>query len=232
MDNFRILLLSVLVLFSAAVLHAEDYGDYFDEEYSDDGYYEDEYIEEGDVEEGENSIRVNIENAIDILERNQGITLVPEQFIYPFAAEHQPMLASNLVSSVQKQEGGFRNTKIVDNSKKEQQKLKAKTRIPGKIIALGDTSSATPAPSSATASSSKSPESKVSLPDFEITGKFGTATEQYIVIGNRYYTVDERLKGSRTLRRVRVVGIDEDMAYFSYMDMTFPKKIKALERIF
>jgi hypothetical protein len=221
----------------------EEDEEFSDEESFDEGMDGEAFLDEvfdeggGEGDEFADPTQSAIDNVLDLLERHQGIQLLPEQFIYPFSPEHQPMLANNLVASVQGDgPSGFQSKSIKKDKKKKKRTMGSKNAHGvGRIISLG----ADGAPSSGgsgavrTGSGGKGGSTKsATLPDFEITGKFGTKDKEYIVIGNRYYTLEQRLKGSRALRKVRLIGIDDTMAYFDYNNTTFPKKIKALERIF
>lgn len=207
-----------------AYLFADDFLDSFmgDEEYSEDEEAMD-----------EDSVRYQLDNAFDLLEKNRSLKLQAEQFIYPFNVQHDPMLTANLVPSVTQNSGGFRNTTV-------QQKNDPAKASGGKIQSLSVNNDG---PASLAGIVAKQddlrkrdekdrPKKSVELPPFDISGKFGTDQDQFIVIGNRYYSIDERLKGSREMRQIKLIGIDEHMAYFSYQDTTFARKIKALERIF
>ncbi len=186
---------------------------------------------EGEPAAEEGTLLSQVDNCVDLLEKNRDIKLLPEQFIYPFDLDHKPMLGKNLVASVSvNASGGFVSSKINEKDKK---KLGEK-----KLGSTGD-SGANPLDSIGSSVAKKKddknagkPKKAVALPEFEISGKFGTDKDQYIVIGNRYYGIDERLKGSRELKNVRLVGVDDHLAYFKYEDTTFVKKIKALDKIF
>lgn len=52
------------------------------------------------------------------------------------------------------------------------------------------------------------------------------------MIGSRFYEVGKRLKGSRDLRKVMIEGIDDKFVFFKYKDVSFVKKIEALEQVF
>jgi|GEM_PF-1077847 hypothetical protein len=207
-------------------------------DYEDEGSYGD--------EEGRNTVIVSI---LDILDESRSLQLKPEEFIYPFAGEHRPMLASNLVDSVQGVAAGFRSKRVVQaqGKRKKGKRLSAKNvgkrsgisvsggtgvdglRLGGPGEAQGTGAGGIPRLSDSKGTQSRT---KVVLPPFEISGTFGTESEQFIVIGNRYYTIEDKLKGSRSLRKVKLIGIDEQFAYFTYNDVSFVKKIKALESIF
>lgn len=197
-----------------------------------DEFYEDEFSEGGFEED---SPRWQVENAVDLLEKNRELKLTAEQFIYPFDVLHKPMLSSNLVPSVQGGAEVFRNTtvrKLEDPKAKLQVNNRKPTPQPNPQAALAALIAKQTPQVRKKGEEKDKPQKEIKLPDFDISGKFGTPEQQYIVIGNRYYGVDEKLKGTRDMRRVRLIGIDEHMAYFSYEDTIFPKKIKALERIF
>jgi hypothetical protein len=191
--------------------------------------------DEGSYEEegyGEDSVRYQLDNALDLLEKHRKIKLQAEEFIYPFAIQHEPMLTANLIPSVVETASGFRNTTVStrqDASKPvaKMQSLAVKNEVKTDFAAIIAQQSEV-----RRKDEKDKPVKQVELPQFDISGKFGTEQDQFIVVGNRYYAVDERLKGTRDLRQVKLIGIDEHMAYFSYQDSTFAKKIKALERIF
>ncbi|MBW7874378.1 MAG: hypothetical protein H3C47_00130 [Candidatus Cloacimonetes bacterium] len=191
---------------------------------------EDSYMDEEGY--GEDSVRYQLDNALDLLEKHQKLKLQAEEFIYPFAIQHEPMLTANLIPSVVERASGFRNTTV--STRQEPSKPASKMQsLAIKNEVKTDFAAIIAQQNDVRRKDEKDkPVKQVELPAFEISGKFGTEQDQFIIIGNRYYAVDERLKGARDLRQVKLIGIDEHMAYFSYQDSTFAKKIKALERIF
>lgn len=200
---------------------------------------------------------------LDFLDENRTIKLRAEEFIYPFSAEHKPMLSSNLVASVQGIAQGFESVRVqtanAASGKKGKVLVSRKVGIkpglslngglplngnsgipldglpigPAGAVQIGSIDGKIPKAGEGKGDKEKS---KVVLPPFEITGTFsrriGSDVEQYIVVGNRYYTIEDKLKGSRNLRKVTLIGIDEQFAYFTYQDVSFVKKIKALESVF
>lgn len=246
-------------IYAEEVDDEEEYADdeESEDEESDDEEYEEEdseEFEEGegdfDDEEGdsgeEDSFKIKVENLLDFLEQHRDMKLIAEQFIYPFDADgHKAMLSKNLIPSVSDNVGGFSTTEV----RKTGSKKKSKNKKKGKFVAFGakgirsssSSSSRRSAFSNAgssfgSSSSSKSKKSKpqapVILPPFVISGKFGIRNNEYIIIGNRFYTVDQKLKGSRALKKVVVTGIDDQLAYFAYKDREFQRKIQATKKIF
>ena len=218
------------------VIDEEDFDDLDDEDFDDE--------ESGDEE---NSLKVKVENLLDFLDQNRDMKLIAEQFIYPFNSDgHKAMLSKNLVSSVL-DVGSFSTTEI----RKKGKKGKSRGRAKGKFVSIGTkgvrskfsggrrsfSSGGGRSLSSVSRSSTKDkkggkPEAPVVMPPFEISGKFGIRNVEYIIIGNRFYTIDQKLKGSRALKKVVVTGIDDQLAYFAYKDREFQKKIQAMKRIF
>ena len=244
----------ILSFFASAPNHGADWDDFaWDESYaSDDG---------GDYEyETSGGSTVGI---LDFLDENRSLELKAEEFIYPFSAEHKPMLSSNLVASVQGIAQGFESVRVQTAKTAKAKKgralsaknvgiragisfnsglpLDGKGGIPLDGLPIGPSGAARiesgddKIPKAGDGKGDKA-KSKVVLPPFEISGTFsrriGSDVEQYIVVGNRYYTIEDKLKGSRNLRKVRLIGIDEQFAYFTYQDVSFVKKIKALESVF
>lgn len=223
----RFLLWIVPLFFLFSICAWEDsFDDYFD----DDHYDEDDYDEDSPA-------RI-IDDLVYLLEKNIDLTLVPEQFIYPFGADHKPMLSSNLAQTVSdNRPGGFVQTRTMDTQQQGPARRPTPTG-PSSMRTIGSVQSSSPTPAPVVVQSvavdpkSGKKEEVIVLPPFEIDGVFGSEYEQYIIVGTRYYTLEQTLRGTRELRRVRLVGIDSDHAYFRYRDMTFPKKIKALEKVF
>ena len=207
----------------------------YEEEFEDEGEFED---EEGDGEGGEeefedDSMKARINGVLDLLEENRETELKPEDFIYAFSDTKKPMLSNNLIPSVQSVADGFSGTRRKGGKKSKRGGRKLNSKGVGKL-AKGFTGkfAGVQVVGARGGSAGGSKKAKVNLPDFEISGKFGTATESYIVIGSRFYTYGNRLKGSRELRKVTLEAIDDNLAFFKYKDVSFAKKIKALESVF
>jgi len=240
--RFALVALLPLTLFTNASFSA-DWDDFaWDESYAEEDSYD-------SGEGGGNSATVGI---LDILDENRSLQLKPEEFIYPFSAEHKPMLASNLVDSVQGIAQVFESKRVVSAKAKRKKGRALSAKNVGKRVGIpvkeGISLQGLPIgprgavqvedgkiPRVGQTKASKG-KTRVVLPPFEISGTFsrniGSDIEQYIVVGNRYYTIEDKLKGSRNLRKVRLIGIDEQFAYFTYQDVSFVKKIKALESVF
>jgi hypothetical protein len=198
-----------------------------------DDYFEDEFYDEG-FEADEDSMVRKLDDLVYLLEKNIDLSLVPEQFIYPFGTDHKPMLASNLVQTVSDQAPRGFVSLTTRNTETQRRPGPTTMRTLGNIQGADSPGpkSVSTAPTPPKPSGSPKKEENITLPPFEIDGIFGSEYEQYIVVGTRYYTLEQTLRGTRELRRVRLVGIDDDHAYFRYRDMTFPKKIRALEKVF
>ncbi|MCO4783450.1 MAG: hypothetical protein KC646_14080 [Candidatus Cloacimonetes bacterium] len=218
----------------------EEYEEYEEESFDEYAEFDDEEGESG----AEETFRGKVENLLDFLDQHRDMKIIAEQFIYPFGADgHKPMLSKNLIPSVGENIGGFTTTKVNRGGSKKKKKV---TR--GKFVAIG-TKGARPSttsskrrsfgglssvssPSSSSKAKKGPPAAPVILPPFVISGKFGIRNNEYIIIGNRFYTVDQKLKGSRALKKVVVTGIDDQLAYFAYKDREFQRKIQATKKIF
>ncbi len=227
------LLLTALVLsFQGSVLFSE-------EDWEDDVYEDEEY----GVEAGASSVVA----ILDLLDENRGQKLKPADFIFPFSGQHTPMLANRLVASVQGVASGFRSNRVIQQKKRKRKGRRLKSKNVGQRFGITVPEAGAELARQQSGSGeggekggirrlrtagTRGKKKKVVMPEFEIDGKFGTREEQFIVVGNRYYTIDDRLKGSRSLRKVRLVGIDDQFAYFIYKDVSFVKKIRALESVF
>lgn len=209
------------------VLHSEefdDYGEYDDYEEEE----EDDY--ESDLPFVERSFRAQSNSIFDLMDEERDRQIKPEDFMYPFDAKHSPMLSRNLVDTIQGISSSFTNTRKVSAKKNRALKNRGSiTRLGKQPKGFGNSRGVG---SKKGKSGKNSKKVQVKVPDFDISGTFGTQTDAYVVIGQRYYTIGDRLKGSRDLRRVVVLGIDDQFAYFNYKNHKFVKKIKALESVF
>ncbi len=216
-------------VFLINVVSAEDdYG------YDDEDDYDEDEDEEDDYESGlpfeERGFKSQSNSFLDLIDENRDIVIKPEDYIYPFDPVHTPMLSRNLVATVQSVSSSFYNTKRVKKGKGGR-KLRGRggiTKLGGKVGKFGGLRGS----SSKGKRGKKGSKSTVKVPEFDISGTFGTPSDSYVVIGQRYYTIGDRLKGSRDMRRVVVDGIDDQFAYFTYKKHKFVKKIKALESVF
>ena len=220
---------SLPVFIVSSVIAEDDYD--YEDDYEDD--YEEDYEEE-DYEASlpfeERSFKSQSNSFLDLIDENRDIKIKPEDYIYPFDPVHTPMLSRNLVATVQSVSSSFYNTKKVKKSKSGR-KLRGRggiTKLGGKLSKFGNLR----AGAKKGKRGKKSKKSKVKVPEFDISGTFGTPSDSYVVIGQRYYTIGDRLKGSRDMRRIVVDGIDDQFAYFTYKSHKFVKKIKALESVF
>lgn len=222
------------LLLSQATSHqyvnAEEFDEYQEEfeEYDEEGLYEEDL--ESDLAFIERSFRAQSNAIFDLLDEERDKQIKAEDFMYPFEAARSPMLSQNLVDTIQGVSSSFTNTRKVNKSKGRALKSRGSiTKLGKQPAGFGDLKAATSKKGKA---GKDSKAVKVKVPDFDISGTFGTKTDAYVVIGQRYYTVGDRLKGSRDLRRVVVLGIDDQFAYFNYQNHKFVKKIKALESVF
>ena len=217
-----------LPLLTISSISAEDDYDYDEEEdYDDEGDGEEDY--ESGLPFEERSFKSQSNSFLDLIDENRDIQIKPEDYIYPFDPVHTPMLSRNLVATVQSVSSSFYNTK--KRKKDKGRKLRGRggiTKLGGKLSKFGNLR----AGSKKGKRGKKSKKSKVKVPEFDISGTFGTPSDSYVVIGQRFYTIGDRLKGSRDMRRIVVDGIDDQFAYFTYKDHKFVKKIKALESVF
>jgi hypothetical protein len=228
----KILLVGFVLLSLSSDLYSE-------EDWEDEGYEDEEYPAEAGA-----SLVVSI---LDLLDENRGQKLKPADFIFPFSGQHTPMLANRLVASVQGVASGFHSNRVVQQTKRKRKGRRLKSRNVGQRFGITVPNAGVDLVKQASTAGGdaekggirrlggqggRGKKKKVVMPEFEISGKFGTVSEQFIVVGNRYYTIDDRLKGSRNLRKVRLVGIDNQFAYFIYKDVSFVKKIRALESVF
>ncbi len=218
--------------FPGFVMHTVSAEDDYD--YDDDEYDEEEDDEEDEYESGlpfeERNFKSQSNSFLDLIDENRDIQIKPEDYIYPFDPVHTPMLSRNLVATVQSVSSSFYNTKKVKKGKGGR-----KLRGRGGITKLGGKVSKFAALRGSTGKGKrgkKGSKATVKVPEFDISGTFGTPSDSYVVIGQRYYTIGDRLKGSRDMRRVVVDGIDDQFAYFTYKKHKFVKKIKALESVF
>lgn len=210
------------------IVHSEEFEDY--DEYEDyDEVGEDEDYE-SDLPFVERSFRAQSNSIFDLMDEERDRQIKPEDFMYPFDAKHSPMLSQNLVDTIQGVSSSFTNTRKVSAKKNRALKNRGSiTKLGKQPKGFGNNKSSN---SKKGRSGKNSKEAPVKVPDFDISGTFGTQTDAYVVIGQRYYTIGDRLKGSRDLRRVVVLGIDDQFAYFNYKNHKFVKKIKALESVF
>ena len=207
---------------------AEDDYDYDDEDYDDEDLDEEDY--ESSLPFEERSFKSQSNSFPDLIDENRDIQIKPEDYIYPFDPVHTPMLSRNLVATVQSVSSSFYNTKKIKKNKGGR-KLRGRggiTKLGGKLSKFGNLR----ANAKKGKRGKKSKKNKVKVPEFDISGTFGTQSDSFVVIGQRFYTIGDRLKGSRDMRRVVVEGIDDQFAYFTYKDHKFIKKIKALESVF
>lgn len=208
------------------IVHSEEFEDY--DEYED--YNEDEEDYESDLPFVERSFRAQSNSIFDLMDEERDRQLKPEDFMYPFDAKHTPMLSQNLVDTIQGVSSSFINTrKVIAKKNRALKNRGTMTRLGKQPKGFGNNKDSS---SKKGKSGKNSKSAPVKVPDFDISGTFGTQTDAYVVIGQRYYTIGDRLKGSRDLRRVVVLGIDDQFAYFNYKDHKFVKKIKALESVF
>ena len=181
-----------------------------------------------------------VSSILDLLDENRSIHMKPEDFIYPFGVHRRPMLATILVDSVTETKREWATTKRARSRLKNSfvKELKSKhvkerfsrffkdpnrgnqTLADRNILGSGDFEG------------DELRQKKITLPKFEITGTFGTLSQPFIVVGNRYYTLMDNLKGSRELRKTKFIQLDDRFAFFDYRDKSFLKRIKALDPAF
>lgn len=225
---FKIVCLSA-VLMGAQPMCTPLIADDWEEEFEDD--YEEDYVK---------TLRTMAEGILDLVDENREVSIKPEDFIFPFSDNKKPMLSTNLIPSIEGVAGSFTARKKIKKAKPIMRRLGSKGvgtggfsgggKLPG--FAANQTVGSAGALVGGKAPTAKKDKPKVTLPEFEISGKFGSKDESFVVIGNRFYTYGDRLKGSRDLRKVSLVAIDEQFAYFKYKKATFSKRIKATEPVF